>query len=987
MIKFTKRTKTNSETIQNKKFRLSNERIKVINYLIGDVGVSLIRKPLPLTNQIEIVIGKYSPKHTKNAYQSYLFTQVNQHIKIKIPCHSPLDPTFVASTLQDFCKNKLRRYFSHDCVSYDIQTMCRDLQCEPDIMVINCAAQDKQLRKKIVYHAMTNNLAVLTKEQLKLIPPFENRRAQSHLSSSSDLKAPYQTPHFETYGSALNNVSNINFDITFEIYHNSRSYTISTPKRNESHLSLTVIELKFNPLFANKEWCVQLTNKRNKEHAFISWKIKECNDFKLQEQRILMAVKESFSASFTPNGYFMRTPFVRKENDKFVAGFDGELIARIPEANVNSIAQLSIHSQPASFIIEALHQLGYIKANEAKESETHQQNVYALSSGHKIVAVHSKAARLNKWGARSPLLWIVKNGQERSNSSGLIKKFIEMGAIQSHKLTSKTDAVKAITDEVMALITKNKRFKIDHAMNDGAKTTLKVFPPLPYKVSVTNEIVDFAEYMRARGITPKVISKVMNSGMIYPSENIFKKKSVSVLATTDFDRLDSMIAQRFEYNRQGKIDKRFDKGAPTGGSAHVLKGSRERYIILGEATMDLYALLSLLDQAGKDIEKYSIHSLMSATYVPIWVENVFHIRLPKDNERGFASLVNHIEKEKTQEELNTLVQSFLGSYEKIVFIDDGTPRSQQALKVFNAFVSMANISTDKIEFKFSPNRQTHYQPTDKVVIFDKTNLMKSLKESGITLKATGELKLTENRKELVPIVTDEQKAEAKRRIEKRTKGAEFILGFDNDVAGHSKACILHNFFKSVGIISQPFIVPFESKIGDDFSHTQVINEVNACNTIINLPFNERTLLNDINDYLLKLNAASFKKKAQMVQSIKAQLTNLEDSDQRMKEAMKLATLLHNQKIQIKKQYRYIFDIVEQIKSSQKDYPQVKKNSSLLRAYNEQLKKLRGELEEMISNPSLSDSVRYFIIMDKSVASVWQYTQKPRIRPNKVTKNR
>lgn len=976
MIKFTKRTDANNSGAPSRELKVTNDRIKTMRYVVDGVGVSLIGKPSPLTGEVEIVVGGYSVEHQESAEDSYLYTQVNQHIKLKVPCENPMAPDAVVQALQSFCADKLRPSFSDDYSSFDVHGMCDQIMSDPDIKVMNCAAKSPDVQKKIHHAAAVKKLSVLTEEQRKAAFTQNNRAGGSRFADSpmaADGKGhELRGVTNEDRGFVFNDVADdSNFKVEFTEEAGEKTYTINSvdpSEQGDKKISPTSVEVKFTAPKNGGARYARVSNNRTRGRAFMSWRVDPAEDLKGQEEQIVEMVKESVLASITPSGFFIRTPFVRQTNDKFVSGFDGEMQARVPEANVDVPAKLSIHNQPASFIIEALAQLGYIKASESKESEVHRQNVYNLSSGHKVVTVNSDAARQNSWGTRSPLLWIVKNGDARSNSSGLIKKFIEMGAIPSHMLPAQ-DAVKKLTSEVMNLISNSETFEIGHAIDDGSGKVLRAYPPLPSKVAPTNDMPDFRNYIGGRGITPKVIDKVMGSGMIYPSENALGKKGYSILASTNFESKEAMIAQRFEKNRQGKVDKFFDKGAPSGGSDHVIKGSDQRYIVLGEATMDLYAFLSIVEQAGGDIEKYSIHSLMSATYVPIWMENAFDIRLPKDGEEGFGALINTVETVKPQEELEAAVESFLGTYDKLVFVDDGTPKSQLSKKVFAELTAMAGIPDSRIVYEESPSRQTKYKPSDELAVFDKTNLLQSLKAGGVVLDDAKKPQLVETRKEYVPITTDEHRAEAKRRIDAKSKGSEFVLAFDNDIAGHSKSHLMHNFLKSVGIVSRPFIVPFESRQGNEFSHDQVVAGTKSAPSAIDAPFNEFVLLNDINDYLNKLNAASPEEKARLVRDFKSQIMDTENADLRVNDALEVATLLHAQKKEFKQQYKYIFDLAKQIKDVQQNYGKVKRDPNLLKAYNAQTKQLRDKLEMMLTSEALPDSAKSYIALDKEVASV------------------
>lgn len=991
-IKFTeKRPKHAEHAYGARKFSMTDTREAHMQYTVNGVGVDILGKPNVLANKVELIIARYSADKPSDPVEHRAFIHLNQLIRLELETANASERRVIEGEMAQFCTDKLSSFFVDNHTAFDDLSMSASLHHDPEVTVICCAALDAPLRQSIYRKALHLEVPYLTNEQRDFALEA-NTLSSTHNHKSSSPKHRVDLGSRATTASYTGlNRNNLKTRVTVSRHeaNGCTTYIFAQPtpegKRHQTEPSEVVIQAQIKPLSGGRRSVTLSQPGRKGNWPFARIVLPESdNDANAnnvnqsnvnqkntnQEASLIAKLGEAVNASLTEGGYFKRNPFVRDSLDMYVSGFDQELKARLPETVITRSAKLSMADQPVAFILIALNALRIIDVQVVK-SDSQDQKVYALQGADRLnlVTVCAESVAANQWGDRSPLQWLVPNGKIRpNNSSRLIESLVKHGVIDIKRYHgNQIQAIKAISEAVLAYIghPENVSMRLGHTMNDGRGTVLKRIPPLPTPTNDPTLLAKFEGYLRDRGITQSVIDRAKSQNIIYTSLDEKHCPAVSMLAFDNFGDVTKPVVQKFVPSPDGKWTKMFVKGAPAGGAAHIIQADYEQYVVLCEANIDMYAFLSAIELAGGNMRMYSAHSLMSAGYIPAWFENAFSLRLPKDENDGHGYLIEKTYAIRNHDALLDDLSRFFEKYTSIQFIDDGKPASKKSLRFFNQVVAFAGVEKEKISIQSSENRVTKI-PLENELVFDRTCFERTMASAGLSCNDQGDFVYTHEHVHYTKIVTDAQKAEAKRRITEKVGDAKFILAFDNDLAGHSKAVALHRFFKMVGIPAHPVVVPYESKADMAFSEAHVVSRVLNEEDPSTFDFNAFLLLNDMNDLLKKMLGVR-EERQRLLNTFRDQVKGRVDGDQLLSDSHRIAKALDTQKKRMENTYADLFEAAKGLEAHRKQYGIAsEKGRAAVKIWEADKAKRIQKLNAMLSDEKIPLAHRRYLSMSPKI---------------------
>ncbi|MGR5557799.1 hypothetical protein ACQKQC_16140 [Vibrio fortis] len=633
-------------------------------------------------------------------------------------------------------------------------------------------------------------------------------------------------------------------------------------------------------------------------------------------------VEKVFKGSLTAQGFMERVakPF----SDDGQRGFDELLKEAFGEQFVE------IHKEPAArltdypvcYALEALVGMGYLSEPETSvDSPKTGQDLFVFGNT-KIVATGKDAYQTNTWSDHAPSQWILKTDAANVNGStaSIAGYLMEMGHLKVSELQSKfadkPNSFKEIEKELnRQIIDYVKKNNMDLVL-DGQVVRGSITPRLPARMGSRMKRFSIEEYMAGRGITQKVIDKVMASGKVYDS--VAANGSVGV----SFDC--GTCVQRFVPGQNGVV-KLFDNGAVTKGAVQSIKGEYVKNIVLGEATMDMYAFLSLVDLAGGDIEEYTVASLLSAGYFDAWFDAHFGIKLP-DESSPLGYLVDKetviLPDPDVAPKADAILKSANNSYpERVVYVCDGSDTSRKKKELVDLLVSSSSTDID-VEVITNKNREFVVKDFDKVVAFDKTNIDSTLRENGLGIgphsRTFVNLKSIET---ITPIESEEHKIAAAMRVRRVVgENTKFILALDNDTAGLSKAVPVYNMLNQIGVPVGVTMVPYLGMKSPEFDTQSVLATVKSGMDLHQLPFSEDVLSNDVNHILKIALARGGDEGKRFAQTFVAQANdNPEVVNQKFSIAETITSALVEKKILMRdERHPEVYKMAKQLESILKD---------------------------------------------------------------------
>ncbi|ELP5898421.1 hypothetical protein QTV49_000295 [Vibrio vulnificus] len=975
-IKFTeKRPDHNENEFSARRFTLPDNREARMQYEVDGVGVEIIGKPNILGGKMDLIVSRFSKSRPTDKVDYSAFVNLNQIIRVEVDSSDPSNVSVMEGEIARFCTDKLSSFFKNNDTEFDYVAMCELLLVDPDVSVISCAELNHSLRQSICRKALSAKVPFLTTAQRELalepnISSGSSRRKSPSKRAMVDLGALSEASSSTSLNSSISNRVTASRSEKSGVVNYAFVQPTPEGRKGVTDPLEVVINVEFKKTSGGHRLVSISQPSRSGNWIFAKGTLPKSDSETEQEKVLIESISEAVGASITEGGFFKRNPFVRDSMDMYVSGFDEELKARVPEFNITSNARLSMADQPVAFILTALNDLNYLDVQVAK-SDSQDQKVYSLRGADSLnlVTVCAESVAANRWGDRSPIQWLVPNGKIRpNNSSRLIDSLVKYGIIDLKAFNgNKEKAVKEISKSVLAYIgdPKNSTMSIGHAMNDGRGAVLKALPPLPTATSDTALLERFEAYLRGRGISQSVIDVAKSQNIIYPSIDGDHREAVSMVAFDDFGDVMKPIVQRFVPSPDGKWTKMFVKSAPTSGTAHIVKATDEKYIVLGEANIDMYAFLSAIELAGGDKSMYSAYSLMSATNVPSWFENSFSLLLPKDKDDGGGYLVDKTYEVRDKSELSENLSRFFGGADSIKFVDDGRSSSKASLRFFNKVMEFSGVPSNKISVVYSENRMTDV-PSDNQMIFDRTCFERTMEAAGVSLNDDGELVYTHEHVEYTEIVTDEHKAEAKRRVMEKSGDSKFILAFDNDLAGHSKSASLYKFFKLVGVPCNPVVVPFESKSDMEFSSELVVGSALKDLDPLSFGFNEFLLLNDMNDFLKKMQGSG-NDRQRLIKEFVEQVKGTVDGDKLVDDSLRVAKALERQKNLMESTYSHIFNAAKSLGDHRKRYGLASKQGrDAVKLWEKDKAEKISALKALISDQCIPEPHRRYLSMTKKI---------------------
>ncbi|MBU2895939.1 hypothetical protein [Vibrio hepatarius] len=975
-IKLTEKRPEHAENeFSARRFSLPDNREARMQYEVDGVGVEIIGKPNILAGKMELIVSRFSKSRPTGKVEHSAFVNLNQIIRVEVDSSDPSNIGVMEGEIARFCTDKLSSYFKNNDTEFDYVAMSESLVADPDASFISCAELDHSLKQSIYRKAMNAKVPFLASNQRELalepnISGGASRRKSASKRAMVDLGALSEASSSTNLNNTISNRVTASRSEKDGVVNYSFVQPTPEGRKGATDPFEVVINVELKKISGGRRLVSVSQPSRNDSWTFAKGTLPNSDSEAEQEKVLIESISEAVGASVTEGGFFKRNPFVRDIMDMYVSGFDEELKARVPELNITSSARLSLADQPVAFILTALNDLNYLDVQVAK-SDSQDQKVYSLRGADSLnlVTVCAESVAANRWGDRSPIQWLVPNGKIRpNNSSRLIDSLVKYGILDLKAFNgNKEKAVKEISKSVLAYIgdPKNSTMTIGHAMNDGRRAVLKALPPLPTATSDTALLEKFEAYLRGRGISQSVIDVAKSQNIIYPSIDGDHREAVSMVAFDGFGDVMKPIVQRFVPSSDGKWTKMFVKSAPTSGTAHIVKAKDEKYIVLGEANIDMYAFLSAIELAGGDKSMYSAYSLMSATNVPSWFENSFSLLLPKDKDDGDGYLVDKTYEVRDKSELSENLSRFFGSAESVKFVDDGRPSSKAALNFFNKVMEFSGVPSNKISVVYSENRMTEV-PSDNQMVFDRTCIERTMEAAGVSLNDDGELVYTHEHVVYTEIVTDEHKAEAKRRVMEKSGDSKFILAFDNDLAGHSKSASLYKFFKLVGVPCNPVVVPFESKSDMEFASDLVVDIALKELAPLSFEFNEFLLLNDMNDFLKKMQGAD-NERHRLIKEFGDQVKGTVDGDKLVDDTLKVAKALAQQKSLMESTYSHIFNAAKSLGEHRKKYGLAsRKGREAVKLWEKDKAEKVSTLKALISDQRIPEFHRRYLSMTKKI---------------------
>ncbi|MCY9861027.1 hypothetical protein OTK49_00530 [Vibrio coralliirubri] len=966
---------------ENTYYSFSEHNESYVHYEVKGVGVSLIGKPDILSDTVEVTIAPYTKQEYQYSSDLRLFLGLNQLIKIIVPSNSNGDLQAVSNELFNFCTTRLGKYFSNDETAFDYNALAEDLSSESAFVVKQCAALDPVVRHKIYKKAVALDVPFLTDEQRE----FARQPLAYHERNGSSRNRTKNRSNgaFVSAGEiqSINATLGLNHDLTKDLIitkvesdDQSSKFSICQPMperrlREDSALSPDDLDVVINVEFfsANGGRTAAISTATSKRFAFIN--LPKVEDEKRQEAEVINHIAESVGASLC-SSFFKRAPHVRESGDKYVAGFDGEIQSRFENVHISHKATMSIADQPAVHILMALDKLGYLQLQMSKSDSKSQKvyNVTGQGGTATVTTVEMDAVSRNSWGGVSPTRWLSPNNSlgKATNSSALIERLVSHGIVDLAKFGgNQVTATTKLKLEVNNFLNdkNNELGNVAHAMNDGRGSLIKAEPPVPTPTNNPALMSKFEDYLRGRGISQSVIDKAKEQNVIYTCKDALLQDAVGMVAHYNHGDGNKIAVQRFILNSAtNKWTKQMVKGAATSGSAHIIKGEDERFIVLGEANIDMYSFLSAIELAGGNSSFYSAHSLMSAGYVDAWLEHSFGLRLPKGEQAENGFLINEETESLPLEQATDALQRFFDQYDNGVrFIDDGRKDTQQQLAMFRKVVELAQLPPEKVSIQQSANRETgKVLANSGVVVFDRTCFEITMNNAGICLDKNGELTYSRKVSKYVPIETPEHFAEAEKRVKDKIGKSSFVLAFDNDHAGHPKSVALDKFFKSINVGVTPIAIPFESKRDSTISHESVVAEVVSGKPVVDMAVNEFMVMNDMNDFLLKMRSSEANR--DRLSNVLANIIrgNVDVSGM-MSNTSRVAAALYEQRHQIQHVlYKHVFDITKEIEIHKKDYYRAKSNRASLAKWESKQSQLIAKIRNGVKGADIPNNHRTFL---------------------------
>ena len=846
-----------------------------VHYEVNGVGVTLLGRPEILDDTLEIVIAPYSGTYFDDLKNNRLHCLTNQIIKIEVPSQSGGDLQLAQRELFTFCSSRLGHFFENDDLVFNSESMVNYLNREPAITVLSCAERDALSRKNLIQRAIALDLDFITEDQrvfARQVSPQFNANPNRTINKKSNFILAGGNQSIVAEQNPLTKELTI-FDMGTD--KGIQQYTICQPMpewrqqeglENSDELDV-IVSVNFHSTRDGRR--AEISRNGQKHFAYIN--LNKTTDTNGQNLEVLRALSEAAGASLC-SSYFKRSSHVREAGDMYVAGFDSEVKERFKNIKFIKESEISLSDRPVVHVLTGLRDLGYLELKVDK-SDSKSQKVYLVSGKNNtgsITTVEQTAISQNSWGGISPTRWLSPNSSlgTASNTSGLIGRLIDYGIIDLAKFNgNKSKALSDLRYEVSKYLAKNNEtLHIPNQMNDGMGSVVKPEPPLPTPIIKPVLMQKFEEYLIGRGIGESVIKKAKDQKMIYTAKDSAHKECVAMISTHLNGNNPNYSVQKFILDaKTGRWDKKMVTGASIKGSSHSLKGSDERFVVLGEANIDMYSFLTAIELAGGNPNYYSIHSLMSAGYCDAWLESTFSIKLPKEGNSEFGSLVNtSLSLEPLTSAADALEKLFDQYDNGVKYVCDGRPESIRSKEFFNKIMKLAGLPPEKIQIEESRTRETKpvYRNTG-VLVFDRTCLEVTMNRFGLYMTDDKNLEYYSKRTELVPIVTEEHKQIARERVTSVFGNSRFILAFDNDYAGHIKSIALNNLFKGIGVGVLPFVVPLDSKSGNEFNQSQVLSEIRSTNDVLDLKVSEFDLMNDVNDFLKKMKSSPEESKKQI----------------------------------------------------------------------------------------------------------------------------
>ncbi|WP_446507071.1 hypothetical protein [Photobacterium damselae] len=537
---------------------------------------------------------------------------------------------------------------------------------------------------------------------------------------------------------------------------------------------------------------------------------------------------------------------------------------------------------PVSYLIEHFSEMGYMPQYRMENDKVneHGQEIYKLADGSEILTTGLAALAENSWSEHSPERWLARNRTGRGLSKDFVKYLMTREVAGGGKLLTHPNAVagyeqnaKKLDESAEAIIAVTRKYMVDNNVeftNLGSRVkTMVMRPRMPahYYNPADGDDVDIRGYFTSRGISNSVVDMAAKSRMVFMgSVSPNQQGAFFDCGTFGYSKENSRSVQLFEMAEDGKIDKQFLSKGLVSGSAHELGGNAPKYIAVGEAIVDMYSLMTLVEAGGFNKEDFKVCSLNSANNTHAWFKESFKVCPPDDDGHGFlvntvykpVSDFNFVDYFKNSLTFYSRNNKSFSTYSKVQFIHDGTQESDDALLRLSKILELADMSST-LNVVHDAERKCLNRVEFSTLLFDKTNVKQTLESNGISFNpSTGKFSKYDVVEELVPIKSEDERLVARKRIIEKIGSAKFLLAMDNDEAGVSKAIDMHNLLTYLDIPVSVVMIPFESKYSDRYKNDDVVPLVTSLygsefGDSPMLPYGERTLLNDVNDALVKYN--------------------------------------------------------------------------------------------------------------------------------------
>ena len=582
-------------------------------------------------------------------------------------------------------------------------------------------------------------------------------------------------------------------------------------------------------------------------------------------------IKECFKSSL--NGGYMR---VLEEG-----GIIEHLKNEFGESSVVAEAKPKKYI-PVAYVIKQFADSGYMLPYRMENDRVNEQGqeLFKLADGSEVLTTGLSALANESWSEFTPERWLVRN---RTGYGG-IKDFIKYllsADINGKKILNhpksidgyerdiaKLDlTVDGIMSDLKEQMYKN---KVEFVNTGNVIQSLPIRPRVPsrYYAPTENNRINIREYLTKRGISNSVVDMAALSGTVYMgSESLSSSEQGAFFECGRFGYKagSGQGVQLFKMDDDGDISKKFLTRGLVAGFGHELGGDSPKYYVLGEAIVDMYSFLSLVEAGGLNKEDFRVCSLNSANYTHAWFKESFGVCFP-DGDDSKGSLIVGTQRTLTKDfdfhkYFNEALSFKKGSWAKeyrVDFVHDGTAESDAALGIVTRMTELAG--GDRVVNVIDSKDRRYERVNDySAVIFDKTNVSQTLSSSGITYDSnTGSFEKYDITNQLKRIESEDDRLVARARIIDKIGGGKFLLAMDNDEAGITKAIDVYNLLSFLDVPVSVVMVPFESKNSNEFSHSEVVLTVESLSGVGSedaplLPYGERMLLNDINDVLKKYN--------------------------------------------------------------------------------------------------------------------------------------